>query len=93
MNAENGNEEVTPKMLADIRKTVADIKTQIDQATGRLEIIQNQIKEQEKILLSLDVTPETAQSKIDELDKETTRLYQEAKEIEEVFKKLQGRGI
>lgn len=79
-------EKITSEMVANLHRKREEIRGQINQAKGRLEMLEKQRDAYIEELKEYGVTPETAPAKIEELEKEIELLYSEASSIIESIK-------
>ena len=73
---------ITAEMIMELRKTNETLKSQVDQAKGKVTVIQEQIADAVESLAKNGVTPDTAQQRINELNEESLSLYQNIKQLQ-----------
>ena len=86
----NTNLAVTSEMIMELHKEKESLQNKINNAKGRLSVIEEQIKTTLAELNNLGVTPENAESTLFNLNKEIAELYVEAKSIVDDINKLTG---
>ena len=90
MSVSNNIVLVTSEMIAELHKEKESIQNKINNAKGRLSVIEEQLKGALKELNDLGVTPEDAESALLRLSKEIASLYSEAKVLVDDINKLTG---
>ena len=90
MSGSNNIVLVTSEMIAELHKEKESIQNKINNAKGRLSVIEEQLKDTLRELNELGVTPEDAESTLLRLSKEIASLYSEAKVLVDDINKLTG---
>lgn len=84
---------VTAEMLAELQKGRQETQGRLDQAKGRMSVIEQQMAVQIEEMAKLGVTPETAPTRIDDLNQEIETLYTKATGIlEEINNATRGQN-
>lgn len=79
-------EQITTDMIMELHKVNDALKSKVDQAKGKLTLIEEQISTQVDTLAKYGVTPDTAQARIDELNDKSQTIYMEVKKLQEEIK-------
>lgn len=77
---------VTPEMMLSLKTDRDGLYNDLNQAKGKLELLEKQRSELIDAMTKLNVTPETIEQRIQEIDAEINALYEQAVTLRDEIK-------
>lgn len=78
--------KVTPEMMLQLKRDRDVMYNELNQAKGKLELLEKQRTELIAEMTKLNVTPETIEQRLQELDAEIQALYEQATTLRDEIK-------